>query len=278
MKNFRLKISERFSGVNSVDVSAWLEQSLASSAPLSPDCGPGDTWLSLELDESKVAQLAEREGESPTRVLRRLLVTRAPSSPVQTELAGEKHKDEPASDAELLPPKSELPRKMQLDADDLLPVAKLIAAGERALLRWQMGIPKSVHLPEDDAADRALADASATVVNSRAPAVFTRNVDLIKASLVLVRHAWSSYEIAEKYAREHAKEQAGRLTAAASVPASVPVSGSAVSTSAEAAVPVMAEDRSGAFFESEESRRQRAELLRRSAEEEMGIFGSGEPI
>jgi hypothetical protein len=241
MKTFRFKVPALFSSVNAADVSQWLEQTLASGAPLSPDCGPGDAWLGVELDESAVARLVEREGESPTQVLRRLLVTRIPSASVQTELAGEKHKEKPASDGEFLAPKSELPRKMQLDADDLLPVAKLIAAGERALLRWQMGIPKSVHLPEDDAADRELAAVSATVANSRAPVVFTRNADLIKASLVLVRHAWSSYEIAERYAREHAKEQAGRVTAAA-VPASAPVSGSPVSasvrTSADAPVRV----------------------------------------
>jgi hypothetical protein len=235
MKTFRFKVPALFSSVNAADISQWLEQTLASGAPLSPDCGPGDAWLGVELDESKVAKLVEREGESPTQVLRRLLVTRAPSLPAQTEFAAEKPEEKSAFDAELLPPKPELPRRMQLVAEDLLPVAKLIAAGERALLRWEMKIPKNVHLPEDDAADRALADASAAVVNSRAPAVFTRNGDLIKASLVLVRHAWANYQIAERYRRDHAQSGSG---AASTPPVSGVVSGAPVRASVDVPVQV----------------------------------------
>jgi hypothetical protein len=275
VKTFSIRVQQKFSGAESDSVAAWLRQTLESGSPLAADPGAGEVTLRLSLDENQVQQLCQRESEKPAVALRRLIATRAPSLPAQTEFAAEKPEEKSALDAELLPPKSELPRRMQLVGEDVLPLVKLLAVGERALLRWQLKIPKEAHLPEDDASDRALAEASAMVLNSRAPAVFTRNGDVVKFSLVFIRHAWSSYEIAEKYAREHAKEQAGRVTAAAaSVPASSPVSGA----SAEIAAPVMTESRSDTFVEDAESQRRRLELLRRSAEEEMGVFGSGEPI
>jgi hypothetical protein len=274
VKPFSIRVEQKFSGAESNSVAAWLQQTLEGGSPLAADPGAGEVTLRLSLDENQVQQLCQRESEKPAVALRRLIATRAPSPPVQTEFTAEEHERKSASEAELLPPQSQLPRRMQLIGEDVLPIAKLFAAGERRLLRWQFGIPKSADLPGDDTADRALADAVATVANGRAPAVFSRNADLVKLTLVITRHAWSSYELAEKYAREHAKDQEGRVTAAASVPASSPVSGA----SAEVAAPVMAEDRSGAFFESEESRRQRAELLRRSVEEDMGSFGVGEPL
>jgi hypothetical protein len=238
MKTMSIRVERKFSEIESESVAAWLAQTLESGSPLADDPGAGEVTLRLSLDENQVRQLSQREGEKPAVALRRLIATRAPSLPVQTEVAAEKPEEKSALDAELLPPKSELPRRMQLIGEDVLPLVKLLAVGERALLRWQMGIPKGVHLPEDDAADRALADASATVVNSRAPAVFTRNGDVVKFSLVFIRHAWATYEIAEKYAREHAKEQAGRVTAAASVPAPSPVSGAPVRASVDVPVRV----------------------------------------
>jgi hypothetical protein len=235
VKPFSIRVEQKFSEVGSDSVAAWLRQTLESGSPLAADPGAGEVTLRLSLDENQVEQLSQRENEKPAVALRRLIATRAPSLPAQTKVAAEKPEEKSALDAELLPPKPELPRRMQLVAEDLLPVAKLIAAGERALLRWEMKIPKNVHLPEDDAADRALADASAAVVNSRAPAVFTRNGDLIKASLVFVRHAWANYQIAERYRRDHAQSGSG---AASAPPVSGVISGASVRTSEDAPVQV----------------------------------------
>jgi hypothetical protein len=281
VKNFRVRVSDVFWGVAAADVASWIEQALVSGASLAADPGPGDKWLTLELDEVKVAQLSEREGEKPATVIRRVLATRAPSPVSASSSEPEPERGEVADVLE--PPKPILPKRMQLEGADVLPLAKVLTFASSRLtdFLWKVTPEERRYLDAEMSKDAKiqeseakLADAVAGILNNRAPRLLVENSDWAKGSLVFIAHEGQIFNRRSSRLQEKRRGRSARETSAAAVPASAPVSG----TSAEAAVPVMAEDRSGAFFESEESRRQRAELLRRSAEEEMGIFGSGEPI
>jgi hypothetical protein len=287
MKTFRFKVPALFSSVNAADISQWLEQTLASGAPLSPDCGPGDAWLGVELDESAVARLVEREGESPTQVLRRLLVTRVPSSPVQQSPLPEPEPGRGEVADVLEPPKPVLPKRMQLDGSDVLPLAKILTFASSRLtdFLWKVTPAERDYLDAEMSRDSKileseakLADAVAGILNNRAPRLLVENADVVKGSLVFAAHEGQIFNRRSSRLQEKRHEHSARsASAAASVPAAVPVSGSAVSASVEAAVPVRPRDGNGVFVESEESQRQRMELLRRSVEEVSSV-GLGEPL
>jgi hypothetical protein len=280
LKIFRLKVPKHFAVVAGTDVSAWLEQSLTSGAPLSPDCGPGDTWISFELDEAQVDKLAEREHETATKVLRRLIATRVPSSPVQQSPSPEPERAEVADVLE--PPKPVLPKRMQLDGSDVLPLAKILTFASSRLtdILWGVTPEERRYLDTEMSKDSKLleseaklADAVAGILNNRAPRLLVENADVVKGSLVFAAHEGQIFNRRSSRLQEKRHGHSARSASVAAVPASAPVSG----TSAEVSVPVRPRDGNGVFVESEESQRQRMELLRRSVEE-VDSVGLGESL
>jgi hypothetical protein len=280
VKNFRVRVPDVFLEVAATDVASWIEQALVSGASLAADPGPGDKWLALELDEVKVGQIAEREGEKPATVIRRVLATRVPSSPVRGSPSPEPERGEVADVLES--PKPVLPKRMQLDGSDVLPLAKILTFASSRLtdFLWKVTPEERDYLDAEMSRDSKvleseakLADAVAGILNNRAPRLLVENSDWAKGSLVFIAHEGQIFNRRSSRLQEKRRGRSTRETSAAAVPASAPVSG----TSAEAAVPVMSENRNSSFFEGEESQRQRMELLRRSVEE-VNSVGLGEPL
>jgi hypothetical protein len=212
MKEYKLRTCSEVPEATSESVSGWLDDALENSASLTSDPGGGEAFCNLSLDEQKVAELANRHGCKPNVALRRLIASKVSLVAVESP----KKKSAGAMIAEILPGKV-LPKKLEYNEADLLPVVRGLDSGMALLYRRIYGLSEltAARTPE---ADRELASAMAECVNRRSPEWLLANADLVKVTVSLVRWSFAQTDELEKQvseAKEKARKQETEGSAAA---------------------------------------------------------------
>ena len=141
-----------------------------------------------------------------------------------TAVESPKKKSAGTTIAEILPGKV-LPKKLEYNEADLLPVVRGLDSGMALLYRRIYGLSEltAARTPE---ADRELASAMAECVNRRSPEWLLANADLVKVTVSLVRWSFAQTDELEKQvsaAKEKARKQkaAGSAVAPGGSPASI---------------------------------------------------------
>lgn len=204
MKEYKLRICSEVPEATSETVAGWLEDALRTGASLAGDPGGGEAFCNLSLDEQKVAELANRQGCKPNVALRRLIASKVSLAAVESP----KKKSAGGMMAEILPGKV-LPKKLEYNEADLLPVVRGLDSGMVLLYRRIYGLSEltAARTPE---ADRELASAMAECVNRRSPEWLLANADLVKVTVSLVRWSFAQTDELEKQvsaAKEKARKQ-----------------------------------------------------------------------
>jgi len=205
MKEFKLRLRSEIPEATSETVAGWLDEALKDGASLAADPGGGEAFVNVTLDESKVAELANRHGSKPPVALRRLIASHVsvPAGEARKKSAG-------AVAAELLPGKV-LPRKLEYKEADLLPLVRGLDSGMTLLYRRIYGLPEltAARTPE---ADRELASAMAECVNRRSPEWLLGNADLVKLTVSFVRWSFAQTDELDKQTKA-LREKAAKKTA-----------------------------------------------------------------
>jgi hypothetical protein len=209
-RDYKVRVPADVAEATSANVTAWIEQALASDGKLDADPGAGPATIALRLDSEKLLELANRKRERVPVVLRRLIASHVNLPHAEEETKG---KSAGAAAAELLPEKV-LPRKLAYTTEDLLSVVKTLDKGLAFAYRRVYGL-KDLAPGETAAEDRDLASAMAECANRRSPKWLLENADLAKLTFSLVRWTMAQTDQLDKNVEE-TKEARPQLAVVAS--------------------------------------------------------------
>lgn len=196
-RDYKVRMTVEVAEATSANVSAWLEEALASDKRLAPDPGAGPELVGFRVDSEKVVTLANKMRERVPVVLRRLIATHVNLPPREDEREG---KSAGEAAAEMLPDKV-LPSKLAYTAEDMLPIVKGMDKGLAVAYRRIYGL-KELPVAQTAEEDRDLASAMAECANRRSPKWLIENADLAKLTVSLVRWTMAQTDDLEKAAGE----------------------------------------------------------------------------
>lgn len=207
-RDYKVRMASEVAEATSANVSAWLEEALASGKRLAPDPGAGPELIGFRVDSEKVVELANKMRERVPVVLRRLIATHVNLPPREDDREG---KSAGAAAAEMLPDKV-LPAKLAYSAEDMLPIVKGMDKGLAVAYRRIYGL-KELPVAQTAEEDRDLASAMAECANRRSPKWLIENADLAKLTVSLVRWTMAQTDDLEKAAGEKREKKLATVPA-----------------------------------------------------------------